>query len=86
MSCQKILIIMLFLLLNSCKHEPVSVEEGGFYYHHIYFGKNISKDIKQGIEDGCQTAQGNYSKVHKLFNDNKEYQKGWFIGRNRCNI
>jgi len=84
MTYKKLFIMIIFLIFNGCKQEPVSVKEGGFYYHKIYFGKNIQKEIKQGIKDGCKTAQGEYTKSHTLFNENKNYQKGWFIGRSRC--
>ena len=34
--------------------------------------------------DGCITAKGTYKKSHTLFNNDQEYNDGWFLGRNRC--
>jgi hypothetical protein len=41
--------------------------------------------FQRGYKDGCRTANGNYTKNHKLFNDNLEYHEGWFGGRKECN-
>jgi hypothetical protein len=71
-------------MFQGCGEYQAPISQGGYYYQHIYFGENLSRYMKRGIIDGCQTAQGNYQKLHLLFNDNREYNTGWFIGRNRC--
>jgi len=40
---------------------------------------------QKGYDDGCQTANGDYSKNHKLFNNDFDYHEGWFSGRRKCN-
>jgi len=77
--------ITALLLLTACggvHHMPES--QGGFYYSGIYFGKNFSQTLKEGVEDGCKTSKGHYTKNHTLFNNDTDYNTGWFLGRNRC--
>ena len=38
----------------------------------------------RGAEDGCTTANGDYTKDHEAFNSNIEYHEGWFAGRRYC--
>jgi len=70
--------------LTGCGHEKVSVQKEGYYHSGIYFGKNFSANYQQGIADGCTTSKGKYTKSHTLFNNDKNYNDGWFLGRNRC--
>ncbi len=72
------------LLFNACSPNEAPVNEGGYYHSGIYFGTNFPSNYKKGIQDGCTTAKGNYKKSHWLFNNNKDYNNGWFLGRNRC--
>jgi len=44
-----------------------------------------SPSFKVGEKDGCKTATGEYTKNSDAFNDDKEYQEGWFAGRKNCN-
>jgi len=41
--------------------------------------------FKSGSQDGCATASGNYTKNSDSFQNNKDYQDGWFNGRKKCN-
>jgi major membrane immunogen (membrane-anchored lipoprotein) len=41
--------------------------------------------FKSGSQDGCATASGTYTKNSDSFNNNKDYQDGWFHGRKKCN-
>ena len=66
----------------SPKNEPAS--KSGYYHSGIYFGKNFPANHQQGIADGCSTSKGVYTKSHTLFNNDKGYNDGWFLGRNRC--
>jgi len=74
------------VLFTACgggtRHVPES--QGGFYYSSIYFGKNFSQTLKEGVEDGCDTSKGHYRKNHTLFNTDTDYNTGWFLGRSRC--
>lgn len=74
----------LLLMFQSCGSSKVSSSQGGFYHSGIYFGKYFPPSYQQGIVDGCKTAKGYYSKSHKLFRHNRDYNNGWFLGRNRC--
>ena len=44
-----------------------------------------SPSFKQGSQDGCTTAKGAYTKNSLSFNNDKEYQNGWYAGRKNCN-
>ena len=82
---KKILIFFFIIILSSCLNNSSNIIKGDYYYQGIYFGKNITPIQKQGIEEGCKTAKGNYTKSHTLFNQNESYNEAWFIGRNKCN-
>ena len=41
--------------------------------------------FKTGSQDGCATANGAYTKNSASFNNDKDYQDGWFHGRKKCN-
>jgi len=42
-------------------------------------------DFKAGVNDGCATASGAYTKNSEMFKQNHEYHEGWFCGRKQCN-
>jgi len=69
---------------SACSSSKVPASKGGYSHSGIYFGKNFPPNYQQGIADGCTTAKGDYKKSHKLFNNNFNYNQGWFLGRNRC--
>jgi len=74
--------ILFFTACGGVRHVPES--KGGFYYSGIYFGKNFSPTLKRGVEDGCETSKGYYTKNHTLFKNDTDYNTGWFLGRSRC--
>lgn len=41
--------------------------------------------FKQGKQDGCTTATGNYTKDSDAFKMDTDYKNGWFYGRKNCN-
>ncbi len=43
-----------------------------------------SPSFKSGSQDGCATANGAYTKNSAAFNNDKEYQNGWYSGRKNC--
>ena len=69
---------------SACGSAKAPVNQGGYYHSGIYFGKHFPPNYQQGIADGCTTAKGDYKKSHKLFNEDFNYNQGWFLGRNRC--
>ncbi|MCO4845901.1 MAG: hypothetical protein KC427_07785 [Sulfurovum sp.] len=79
-----LLIASTLFYLTGCGHKKDPVAKSGYYHSGIYFGKNFSANYQQGITDGCTTAKGLYRKSHALFNKDKGYNDGWFLGRNRC--
>ena len=51
-------------------------------------GVNLEKQtpsFQTGAKDGCATASGEYTKNSAAFNNDSEYQNGWFHGRKKCN-
>ncbi len=42
-------------------------------------------NFKAGSKDGCRTSKGTYTKNSDSFNNNKDYNDGWFHGRRKCN-
>ena len=70
--------------LTGCSSGKEPVNQYGYYHSGIYFGKKISANYQQGIMDGCTTSKGKYTKSHTLFNNDQNYNDGWFLGRNRC--
>ena len=69
---------------TGCSPEKKPEIKEGYHHSGIYFGKYFPPDYQQGIADGCSTAKGVYTKSHYLFNNRKDYNDGWFLGRNRC--
>ncbi len=70
--------------LTGCSSKKETVHQNGYYYSGIYFGSNLPENYQKGIVDGCTTSKGTYTKSHTLFNDDQNYNNGWFLGRNRC--
>ncbi len=67
-----VLISAVLLLLTACTSSNLTapVETSSF---------------KQGSQDGCRTAEGTYTKNSNTFNNNRDYNDGWFYGRRKCN-
>jgi hypothetical protein len=79
-----LLFFTISVLLTSCVSNNTATKHRGYYHSGIYFGKYFSPNYQQGIADGCTTAKGYYKKSRKLFNVSRDYNNGWFLGRNRC--
>ena len=45
-----------------------------------------SAEYVRGAEDGCATANGDYTKDHEAFNADVQYHEGWFAGRRYCQL
>jgi hypothetical protein len=79
-----IFLLSTLILVSGCKQRHIPANKGGFTYSGIYFGAHFNTIYKKGIQDGCTTSKGVYTKSHWYFQNKKEYSDGWFLGRNRC--
>ena len=43
-----------------------------------------SAGFHSGMNDGCATAKGKYTKDPALYNNETDYKDGWFYGRRKC--
>jgi len=41
--------------------------------------------FKQGKQDGCTTATGDYTKNSEAWKQDTDYKNGWYYGRKECN-
>ena len=55
-----------------------------YMYNGINFGYDRDASFKYGVQDGCKTATGAYTKNHELFNNDESYKFGWGEGRIKC--
>lgn len=55
-----------------------------YYYNGYNYGANRDSSYRQGIEDGCNSKQGNYRKNTYQYNNNYSYRNGWNAGYNNC--
>ncbi len=74
---------LLGLFLTACTSSP-SVHANDYIYKGINFGSDRNADFKQGVQDACRTADGDYTKDHTKFNNNESYKIGWEDGRLQC--
>ncbi len=74
------------LLLSACTSSSLPPLSGGSAYIHngINFGSDRDASFKHGVQDGCRTSDGDYTKNHTLFNNNESYKVGWEDGRLQC--
>jgi len=72
------------LLLSSCSSKQNHVSKNNFIYNGINFGTDKDASYKQGVQDGCYTTAGNYTKNSNRFNTDKSYRLGWADGRLQC--
>jgi len=45
---------------------------------------NKSESYRHGAHDGCVTAAEVYKKDHEAFNNDFDYNEGWWAGRRNC--
>ncbi len=82
---------MLFLL-SGCAGTSVSrcsstAEARGYFCLQGYnFGRNLGHTYKQGVRDGCRTANGHFIKNYLLSGTSESYVKGWNTGRATCKL
>ncbi|MEA3492170.1 MAG: hypothetical protein U9R27_09745 [Campylobacterota bacterium] len=87
MTIKKVITTTLFVgsvfLLSACVGQP-TVHKNDFVYNGYNFGANRDTNYKQGVQDGCKTSDGDYTKNHNQFNHNQSYHVGWEHGRIKC--
>jgi hypothetical protein len=75
-----ILFISFFIFLTACSSSKKNTPQP---YTPLNL-KGQSASFISGAKDGCDTAYLNYKKDHKAFNNDFQYNKGWWIGRRSC--
>ena len=71
------------LLLSACTSSSMTLEDD-YVYQGINFGSDRDANFKNGVQDACRTADGDYTKDHTKFNNNESYRIGWEDGRLKC--
>jgi len=71
-----------FILTACSTTEPM--HQNDYIYQGINFGADRNLDFQKGVQDACKTADGDYTKDHKKFNNNESYRIGWEDGRLQC--
>ena len=61
--------------------EPLTL--GNTYNDNIDLSQK-SPLFHSGMNDGCATAKGKYTKDSSLYNNDADYHDGWFHGRRTC--
>jgi hypothetical protein len=59
-------------------------EAGYFCYKEHNFGQHRSATFKQGVRDGCSTAEGRFRRDYSISSTSGEYREGWDLGRAYC--
>jgi len=68
------------LLLTACGSNSSSVPQP---YRPLKLD-NKSASYQFGAHDGCMTATEIYKKDHVAFNNDLDYNEGWWAGRRNC--
>jgi len=77
-------ITKVILLLSSCFFFLACTNSNGPHQYRSMNLNNKSKSYVKGANDGCSTAEGHYVKNHSAFNNNSDYNEGWWAGRRNC--
>ena len=62
------------------EHTPTTVTQNE---EHIDLSQK-SQTFHSGMNAGCSTAKGKYSKDSTRFSGEADYKEGWFYGRRKC--
>ncbi len=79
-------------VMNGCSSTSISrcsttaASRGYFCYQGYNFGRALTSLHKQGIKDGCRTANGYFTKNYTLSQSSDDYIKGWDKGRATCKL
>ena len=78
---QAILLLSASLLFNACGSSSQNAAPQPYRALDL---NNKSESFKQGAHDGCVTAAEKYKKNHEAFNNDFDYNEGWWAGRRNC--
>jgi hypothetical protein len=82
------LLLVAPLLFTGCGEVPNldgrTASSGDFVYRNHNFGANRDAGYRKGVQDGCRTSDGEYTKNHALFKAENDYRAGWEHGRMHC--
>lgn len=76
-------VIVTGVLLAACTSSTM-ISKNDYIYQGINFGSDRDANFKQGVQDACKTADGDYTKNHNQFRKNESYRIGWEDGRLQC--
>ncbi len=75
-----ILLLTSFILLTACGSSKKRAPQP---YRPLDL-RGQSESFISGANDGCETAYMKYEKDHEAFNNDFQYNKGWWAGRHNC--
>ena len=75
-----ILLLISFILLTACGNSRKNTPQP---YKPLDL-RGQSESFIAGANDGCETASETYKKDHEAFNNDFEYNEGWWAGRHNC--
>jgi len=75
--------VTIVILLSSCSSKN-HISRNDFIYNGINFGADRDASYKQGVQDGCTTTAGDYTKDSNRFKADQSYGVGWADGRLKC--
>jgi len=75
-----ILLLTSFILITACGS---SKKKGPNPYRPLDL-RGESESFISGANDGCETAYIKYKKNHEAFNNDFQYNEGWWAGRHNC--
>ena len=76
------LLLISFILLTACGSSKKRDPQPQPYRPLDLRGE--SESFIAGADDGCETAYEKYKKDHEAFNNDLEYNEGWWAGRHNC--
>ena len=75
-------------MINGCVQTAPEIPRAAgvddFVFEGYNFGPHTDPLFRQGVKDGCRTADGTYTKNHEEYNKDGAYQVGWNDGRLKC--
>jgi len=76
---------MAFLIMGCTSSESSLIPNRGDYIYRGHdFGPDRDAAYRQGVEDGCRTSDGDYTKNHVSYKTDESYHNGWEHGRLHC--
>ena len=76
---------MVFLFSGCVSSESsVAPRSNDYIYRGHDFGPDRDAAYRKGVQDGCKTSDGDYTKDHLQYKTNESYHMGWEHGRLHC--